>query len=401
MQDYPEAHPPNRRLAALAVSYLPIAISFGSLPVWVGGSSLSVPFALALTLPLAGHTIVRQRATMPPVLLWLFAVLLLGVAISAGRAVTADEVKWSRAAAYSLPYACGFTVLFAMWGAPRPTLNLPIAIAGAVVAASVLAFTLHYYATLEGQSFLYDFKEALVTPLGGSNLLALFMVFCVPFAWKQTRKWLGVVLWCALAAAVWATKSRYGLGFFSLATVASAWHYWRPRDARLVISAVALISVAVLAGTALMADQHLAATAMHYGVPLSVVRRADLMVFAADLIQAQPLLGIGPGGFMTAIERSWTGIEVAVHNSILVMWLDGGMISLLALILIVVLFYLRASDPSLKMAVTLLLGFSLVEPALEVAPIIMLFCFAVGTTLTNPARTSRVLKKSVGFADET
>lgn len=219
-------------------------------------------------------------------------------------------------------------------------------------------------------------KGEIATPLGGSNLLAVFIVFFVPFAWVHAR-W----IWAGLLVALLATLSKFGLFFFMLATAITVLS--RRVNLYFLLGIVGLGMLLVWLLLMCLPAEYLQQIE---GVPglASLVARINLWQLGWELLEANFLYGWGPGGFTSYQELMlWTRAEWGVHNFILARWIEFGLLGLVFYIVMILLSFhwvsslLPAEDRLLKVSLFVTLLYALFENVIGVAAFEMLFAYGL------------------------
>jgi O-antigen ligase len=308
-----------------ALAWLAVFLVFvGDLRVPVGGSELYLPLAVVPAAVLGTIRAVRGRLYVP------FGALALAVVLAAGGlgAMAADDLAVRRVLAASFPVVCAIVVLCGLAGVDGLDRLARSAVlwGGALLSAWVISLSVQAFTS--GLAF-YDAKLLIETPLGRSNYLTAFLVACMGFAWGRAP----AVALLAFAAIV-ASLSRGGLLIafvFVGLTLLARW--------RLAVAAAALGCAAALAITAWLAFADLGLQQSHEQGGLlegltslaSATNRVVLWQAARDLLLESPVMGVGPNGFRSVVERLPDVEDVwGPHSAVLLLWLNYGLVGLVA-----------------------------------------------------------------------
>lgn len=308
-----------------ALAWLAVFLMFvGDLRVPVGGSELYLPLAVLPAAVLGALRAARGRLFVP------FGALALAVVLAAGAlgAMAADDLAVRRVLAASLPVVCAIVVLCGLAGVDGLQRVMVSAVLWGGALLSVWVISLSLLSFTSGLGY-YDAKLLIETPLGRSNYLAAFLVACLGFAWGRAP----AVALLALAA-IAASLSRGGLliafVFIGLTVLARR---------GLAVAAAALCCAAALALTAWFAFADLGLQQSHEQGGLfegltslaSATNRVVLWQAARDLLLESPVMGVGPNGFRSAIERLPNVEDVwGPHSAVLLLWLNYGLAGLAA-----------------------------------------------------------------------
>ena len=359
--------------------WFPFALLMGNFELWVGASSLTVPLVVPLlvTVLVIDIAALRFRWSVRLIPFILFYIIFLTLGFLAG--LTDYSTSIQRNLASLLPCISGLFVLLAFKDVDLPSqVSKVMVFAGALLALMVIARSLWVLVPVisEGREAVMESKGALLLPLGPSNFLAVFLMFFSMFAWRENK-----LVWLLLLVGVVFTLSRFGIAFTLVAALSITISRRIPISffqlGFLLVSAAFVLSL--FGGGGVL--QHLASESI---LPASIAARLDLWFAGASIVTLNPLFPSSPGGFTSYLEHiSWPRFEWGVHNFVLSIWIEFGLIGLL-LFLCIIIFVLRsrssmeARDEKLvKLAVIFLFLYASVENVVEVTSFQLLFAYLV------------------------
>jgi O-antigen ligase len=366
---------------SILVAIFPLLIVLGNVTLWIGDSSLTVPIAAILAIffsLLTLYTLFANREFSVQSTTAAFA-LLVASAASSGIIAQLDgtEVTLQRFGASMIPYVLGLFVMVAFLDMPKPfSIRRSLELAAFVLIALIFFSAANQLLSLalSGRSLALYNKSNIDIPLGGSNFLAMFLVFFSVVGWRWNK-----LLWIFLLVALILTISRFGFIFFAAATIMTELHMRGHR--RFVYTATASCAF-VLLGVALLAGNGVLDAMESVRSLQSFAARIELWMMAREIIANSPLFGAGPGGFTAALEgANWKRSEWGAHNLALTVWVEAGFFGVLMLCMAVFAFFrgevVEVSEESdlLKLAVAWVLCFAMVENAIEVSSMTLLLCY--------------------------
>lgn len=368
------------RLKSEAFAIFPVLVIFGSFDIWVGGGSLTLPWALFVLLPLVVIELGRggrsriAKSLLPFILLYLAmlasAILALGFKI---------ETSIQRNLASLLPLAMALLVLVSFKDVNiRPCLKRVMLWSGGLLAALVFIKVVQFVVqNSDGwHQLAYPTKFDIRLPLGMSNYLAVYLVFFSVFAFRYSK-----LVWSLCLLATFATLSRFGTAFIILAMLTT----WSLRFLRLeaVLGILFVLVMSVVLPVFIFPDSTIM-LARDVGLSESILSRFELWGAALDSLKISPLWGGGPGGFTTYLELvNWHEGVWGTHNIVLSTWIDYGFPGLLAYILIVGCFFfqssrlLREQEELTKLGLAMLLVYGLFENVGSTTTFEMLFAYLI------------------------
>jgi O-antigen ligase len=207
--------------------------------------------------------------------------------------------------------------------------------------AALTRFLLALPAGLRGDASFYEVKVQVTTPLGDHNtvggLLLVGVVASTVLAQEDRRWWWGTAV---TTLGIVATLSRGAAAVLLLIGVLSAVAGARRRVAAALTLAGALALGAVIGAAAALPDPE-PTHAAEGVVGRSVTERFLLMERALELVVAEPVLGVGLGGF-AADASDLPPPNVHAHNSVLHAGAEGGVLAAAAVFALSVLLVVRA-----------------------------------------------------------
>lgn len=357
----------------------PLLVVLGNAELWLGSSSLTVPWALVFLLPIALvelATLLRGHceAELLPVLFLYLLLFALGVLSALFSSVT----SFARNAVSLLPLFIALLTLFCFKDVRLPG-NVPrlMRIAGGVLALMIVCKAAWLFVPAWwdfGVRGIFEQKSDMGLPLGKSNFLAVFMMFFSVFAWRSHK-----ALWLLMLLATCLTLSRFGVAFILLAAVC----VWLLNYCRLsmVVAVLGLSSILLILPVWLFPVQ-MSEMFRNSFLPSSLAARFDLWAAALDLIGRNPFWGGGPGGFTTYLDFiSWPKYEWGTHNFLLSQWIEFGVLGLLVYFVIIARFLLArsflplADEALIKLGGTLLLFYGLFENVVGLVAFEMMFAY--------------------------
>lgn len=355
----------------------PLLVVLGNVELWLGASSLTLPMALVVLLPIGLVEVLRARqghcaAQLLPFLFMYLLLIGLGV-----LAAWADPMtSWRRNLVSLLPWVTAGLTLFCFKDVRLPAdVSRVMRCAGACLALLVILKFAWVFLPIwwqVGRAAVFEQKGLMGLPLGQSNFLAVFLMFFSVFAWRSHK-----ALWLLMLFAVTLTLSRFGLAFTLLAA------------ACVVLLGYVRLSILVLllglAGALLIVPVLLFPVQLSslFGfLPKSLEARFDLWTAAMAQIVAAPFWGGGPGGFTTYLELiGWPRLEWGAHNFVLAQWIEFGCLGLLVYLLILLRFLLvpsamsTADERLVKLGGVLLLFYGLFENVVGQMAFELLFAY--------------------------
>lgn len=319
----------------------PLLVVLGNVELWLGASSLTVPWALIFLLPIALVELAtlpkgRCEAELLPVLFLYLLLFALGVLAALFSSVT----SFARNAVSLLPLLIALLALFCFKDVRLPD-NIPrlMRVAGGILALMIIYKAAWLFVPAwwdSGVRGVFEQKSDMGLPLGKSNFLAVFMMFFSIFAWRSHK-----ALWLLMFLATCLTLSRFGVAFILLAA-ACVWllNYFR---LSIVVAVLGFTSILLILPVWLFPVQ-MSEIFRNSFLPSSLAARFDLWAAALDLIGHNPFLGGGPGGFTTYLEFiSWPRYEWGTHNFIMSQWIEYGVLGLLIYFVVIARFLLARS----------------------------------------------------------
>lgn len=321
----------------------PVLVVLGNLELWLGSSSLTVPWTLVVIMPIALVEMMTARkgycaAGLMPFLLLYLLLFALGVL----AALFDSAVNFKRNLVSLLPLCIAWLVLFSFKDVDLPS-DVPkmMRSAGGLLGLMVLLKSAWLFLPVwwsGGFEGVIEQKGNMGLALGKSNFLAVFLMFFSVFAWRANK-----VLWLFMVLAACLTLSRFGVAFALLAAVCVSLLIYVRLSVVLVLLALAgaIMTLPVWLFSSQVVEMS------HGFLPASLVARFELWDAALELLSHQPFLGAGPGGFTNYLELiAWPRSEWGVHNFILSQWIEYGLLGLLVYGLIILHFlFLRSSLP--------------------------------------------------------
>lgn len=359
----------------------PLLVVLGNLELWLVGSSITLPVALLPVAILCACDLCSPRRlyfSWRALLLFSLscAILLAGLICS----LAVEWVSLKRNLVSLLPIGGMLAVQYVFRDILAPiTVRRPLLIAAMMLSLSIIACSLWKLLPIlfeAGWVEMMASKGEIATALGGSNLLAVFIVFFVPFAWVHAR-W----IWGGLLVALLVTLSKFGLFFFMLATVITVLS--RRVNFYFLLSIVGVGMLLAWLLLMCLPVEYLQRMEFVPGLG-SLVARINLWRLGWDLLSTNLLYGWGPGGFTSYQELMlWTRAEWGVHNFILARWIEFGLLGLIFYILMILFSFrwtsplLPAEDRLLKVSIFVTLLYALFENVIGVAAFEMLFAYGL------------------------
>jgi O-antigen ligase len=364
---------------------------FGVLTIPIAGSVIGIPFAL---LPLILVVFFKRRNLKVTPNEAIFSALLVPAMLGL---LGNGSTSIARATASMLPWIVGLLALSLsrVIGAHR-SLNVGIDISSVVIALWVV-----YLFVIAVDAFglqLYAIKLSIVTPLGGSNYLASFLVFAFLRA-SYRNKWIALV--CLVGVAF--TLSRTSL-VLALVLLNVRLLFSRPTRS---FGIAMLFFLAVTAS--LLADNLISfiGTIEGYAIAGSIDTRVDLWRVAFNQFVNSPFVGAGPGGLREIFQRQIEGQDQwDPHNSILTILSNFGLIGFV-IYLLYVIFGLKAIyrysrvDETARgefWGVCAMLLISLFEPIVFSVAFELVFGIVVGKSIQRPILSR--YRSSTGLSDQ-
>lgn len=358
----------------------PLLVVLGNVELWLISSSLTVPWALVVILPIALIEMLTARKgyCATELLPFLFLYLLL-FALGMLAALFGSATSVMRNLVSLLPLCIAWLTLFSFKDVNLPT-DVPklMRIAGGLLVLMVLlksAWLLLPAWWNAGLGAVFAQKGDMGLALGKSNFLAVFLMFFSVFAWRAHK-----LLWLFMLLATCLTLSRFGVAFVLLAAVC-VWllDYFR---LSVVLALLALAGGAVILPVWLFFAQ--IPESVHNFLPESLAARFELWSVALELLDVHPFWGAGPGGFTTNLELiAWPRYEWGTHNFILSQWIEFGILGLLVYGLIILHFLLLrsslpvADEALFKLGGVLLLFYGLFENVVGLVAFEIMFAYLI------------------------
>lgn len=371
-----------------AALLLPFCLLFvGDAQVPIGQSAVTVPLGVIVLVPLLALMSMAGRVTVSRSACLLLVVLLSGLI---GTVLT-PQAQTSRAAAGSLPLVYAVVALLVYEATrPRPARIVNwMLFGGIVLAVWVIALGAP---NIGSEGDYYEDKLLVETLLGRSNYLSAFLLFLVGMCWSRHR-FLAPLFMFAMVC----TMSRGGVLMLVLFFIAA----WLARRDKLWL--IGLLSFFAFVATAAVVALYQVDAFEAFLDPSdtrvgSTINRLLLWSFGVELWTSQPLVGIGPNTFRTFVETT-DGMEDVwgVHNSILLMLLNYGVIGVIVYGLYVREIYraivkaevVDAGVAYLRAVFVVLLVFSLFEPLVGSAAfellLVLIYVFARSIVRSGPA----------------
>ncbi|NHQ93272.1 O-antigen ligase family protein [Janthinobacterium lividum] len=332
----------------------------GEFKIYIGASSVSLPISFALIGLIFMVRLLREDLILTRNALILCAIAALGILTTLLR----DPGQLQRAVAAVIPLVVSAMALVSLraWPVDLDKARQAILYGGIVLA---LWTYLGFIQSFGVNGDYYDKKLMVETLLGRSNYLAAFLFFLAATFFYQNK-----YLFLFFVGAILATMSRGGILIISLFILYIFWtdkKYAHIKYFTVFLSILFVLYLFFEYGYSLFMLLH----DNEYKIPDSFNNRIILWEFSADLIAKSPWLGVGPNGFRSAIEAAGNMEDVwGAHNSILLLWLNYGIIGLLLYLKYLHNIYREISKAarntpifqSIKVAFLFLLLFSLFEP---------------------------------------
>ncbi|QEY62227.1 O-antigen ligase family protein [Metapseudomonas lalkuanensis] len=360
--------------------FFPYFLVLGNLKIWLGASSVTLPLALFVVLPVLVVEVFRRSDTRSTLFLLVYGFLLfLGLVSSAYN----PQTSWGRHVASLIPVGVGGVVLLCFKGVSySPKLSVSIRNAGILLGGLVWCKFLYgiLQVFLKGGGF-YELKSHMSLPLGDSNFLAVYLVFFLAFTVEKSRLWSSLFIF----SSVLLTMSRFG-AVFSVLTFLFAYGIVRFTVTALVLPlAVICFSVFLL----FIFNMEGALALLKDGFFPSLLARVELWDQGRNIVQSSPVLGDGPGGFTTYLEVvQWPRSEWGNHSWILSIWIEYGFTGLLLYLFLISLFFLqtpvenRLIGKRIKLGVAMTLIYGLFENVTGVSSYEALFAFSICVLLS-------------------
>lgn len=343
----------------------PLLVVLGNVELWLGSSSLTLPWVLVVLLPIALVELLSLRrgycaAELLPFLLLYLLLFSLGML----AAVVGITTSFKRNLVSLIPLCAACLTLFSFKDVRLPA-NTPLVmrLAGGFLALMVLLKSAWLFLPAwwsAGLPGVLEQKPHMGLPLGQSNFLAVFLMFFSVFAWRAHK-----ALWLLILLAVTLTLSRFGV-VFTLLAAACVWLLGYCRLS-VVLALLGLAGVLLVVPVLLFPEQmsDMFRSGLHFE---SLAARFDLWAAALHLLISEPFWGAGPGGFTTYLELiAWPRYEWGTHNFVLSQWIEFGVLGLLVYALIILRFLLQRStlpledETLIKLGGALLLFYGLFE----------------------------------------
>lgn len=357
----------------------PLLVILGNVELWLGSSSLTVPWVLIVLLPVALTELatLRRGRCAAELLPFLFLYLLL-FALGIVAALVSSATGFTRNAVSLLPLCVALLTLFCFKDVRLPS-DVPrvMRAAGGILALMIVYKSAWLFLPAwweSGIGGVFEQKSDMGLPLGKSNFLAVFLMFFSIFAWRSHK-----ALWLLMLLAACLTLSRFGVAFVLLAA-ACVWLLNYCRLSTVVVS-LGLVGVLLILPVWLFPVQ-ISGMFHNSFLPASLAARFDLWAAALDLLNTHPFWGGGPGGFTTHLELvAWPRHEWGVHNFVLSQWIEFGVLGLLVYFMVIARFLLvRSSLPAadealIKLGGVLLLFYGLFENVVGLAAFEVMFAY--------------------------
>lgn len=348
---------------------------------WLAWTSIFLLFVGDIRIPIGESTLYTPMAIFPAlVLLFLRLIVaeiyflrgtlaLIGV-LAAGvlSAIWSDYVSVMRTVAAMFPIAAAILVLFALNGVSgvHRIIQSAIMAGGGLLAVWVLLLTLRAF--FSGLAF-YDAKLLIETPLGRSNYLGAFLLVFLAFAWGRSNILKGLAL-CALGAlSIYSRGTALVFALFLL--ILCAQKLKLGQKSLLFIASVTLgFSIILVAIFSTIGFDFNSVVYFDNDSLESTGNRLLLWKKSVEMLLQSPVLGIGPNGFRSLVETYGYEDVWGPHNSILLLWMNYGVIGLFCYLAYCVFIiqsmrrndYFKKYDRQILILLFLLLFFSLFEP---------------------------------------
>ncbi len=297
---------------------------------------------------------------------------LLGVLISGVLStVWSDYVSVARSVAAMFPIATAVLVLLALNGVRDLNflIRSAVLVGGGFLAVWVtfLSF-LSIHASMSGLPF-YEAKLLIETPLGRSNYLAAFLLVFLTFSWNQS------LILRGLALIAFSVLSIYSRGAFLVFFLFVLIVFFRSSGAgykKYIFGALVVLSLFGILAMIFLGKLFEYDLTESFGFdPLeSAENRLLLWKASLDMLSESPIFGIGPNGFRSFVEINSMEDVWGPHNSILLLWLNYGILGVCFYFAYVFFIfqsvrkksYIEEYDNNVFIMLCLLLFFSLFEP---------------------------------------
>ncbi len=357
----------------------PLLVVLGNFEVWLGGSSITLPFLLVLLLPVALCEMFRlRRGFLNREWIPFFFLYVLLFSCGILSALFDDFTRAQRNAAALLPLVLAVMVLFCFRDISLGfNVVRVMCVAGGGLATLVLIKSIMLYMpALQGSGLadIYRLKAEMGLPLGKSNFLAVMLAFFSVFAWRFNK-----FLWFYMFLAVCLTLSKFGVFFVLLAGLCT----WLLSFFRLsVVLALLAGGAALFVLPVLIFPADIITLANSYSLPTSLIARFELWSAALDLLKLNFFLGGSPGGFTTYLELvGWPRHEWGTHNFLLAQWIEYGFLGVCVYLAMIVRFFLVrscnacADDELIKLSGAILLFYALFENVVGLVAFEVMFAY--------------------------
>jgi len=253
---------------------------------------------------------------------------LLGVMIAGVLStIWSDYVSVTRSVAAMFPIVTAVVILIALNGVRdlNRLIKSAVFFGGCFLAAWVAL--LSFQAAISDLPF-YEAKLLIETPLGRSNYLAAFLLVFLAFSWNKSLILRGVAVIAFSALSIY---SRGALLVFFLYVLIIVFRSSRSDYKKYFLgSLVVILSFSVLA-TIFFGGlfEHDLTEKFGFDPFESAENRLLLWKASLEMLWKSPLFGIGPNGFRTFVEINGLEDVWGPHNSILLLWLNYGIIGVL------------------------------------------------------------------------
>ncbi|MGG6261313.1 O-antigen ligase family protein [Stutzerimonas stutzeri] len=343
-------------------------IFMGNVRIPIGGSELYTPIAIFPVLILLFFRLLRLK-----VLIGAFA--LIGVLVSGFiSSLNSEYVSSIRALAAVFPVVMAILLIVSVGRGDDYSylIRSGILCGGSILAVWVII--LSSKAILSGLPY-YEAKMIIETPLGRSNYLSIFILVFLSFSFGESLvyKILGVISLLLLSF-----YSRGGALILILFLFLALFSNFKDLRLRLLVGIFLLLTCSAIILFGIEGLYAFLFDSSDFDYFESAGNRVQLWLAAIDLIKESPFYGIGPNGFRSAVEQRGLEDVWGPHNSILLLWLNYGIIGM-ASYGIYVYFTIRVVSngsnpdpnyPGIFLLVALL--FSMFEPAVGSANFEML-----------------------------
>ncbi|MPT21133.1 MAG: O-antigen ligase domain-containing protein [Pseudomonas sp.] len=370
-----------QKLKSILFLIFPVLVVLGNFELWLGASSLTLPWLLLIILPfvlLDMAMLWKSRCNSE----WLPFMFLYGLLFVLGglSALADSDTSLLRNLASLLPLMVALAVLYCFRDVSLSfNVTKIMCVAGACLVFMIFmkSILLYWPAIRLGQVHeVFGYKSEMGLPLGKSNFLAVFLAFFAVFAWRANK-----VLYVAVLLAACLTLSRFGVAFVLFAGLcAYLLNYVRLSVIALVIVGFSILTVLPV----FFFPTQAVALARECSLPESLIARFELWRAALELLAGRFFWGAGPGGFTTYLELvGWPRYEWGTHNFVLAQWIEYGFLGLTVYFIILVRFFLLHAEQDsadyelVKLAGAILLFYALFENVVGLVAFEVMFAYLI------------------------